>query len=158
MKLGLETIRRQCTRASDAIRWACILEATAPKVGNVYPGRDFQDLSYLDFVAAAQLSASAFESPPETFSHGVLSACHAIAEQCGTNVNLGILLLLGPLAHADSVTGQTRSSRNELRMGVVRLLTQMGPDDASRLYAAINVASPGGMGETDFWVKFVQMS
>ena len=36
-----------------AAQLACILEASAPKPGNVSPGRPFEDLRYEDFVASA---------------------------------------------------------------------------------------------------------
>lgn len=146
---GLPAIRRVCTRPVDAIRWACVLEATAPKVGNVYPGRDFDDLTYLDFVTAAELTASAFEPPPPSFSHGVLAACNASADQLGTNVNLGILLLLGPLVQVDAADGHVRLDRSSWSSGVTAVLDSMTADDSIRLYAAINVAKPGGMGQSD---------
>jgi len=36
-----------------AVQLACLLEAHAPKPGNVSPGRDFADVGYGDFVASA---------------------------------------------------------------------------------------------------------
>lgn len=149
MNAGLDAIRRQCNRPADAVRWACILEATAPKVGNVYPGREFRDLTYSDFVTAAELSATVFESPPDSFSHAVLKACESVAEKLHTNVNLGILLLLGPLVCADSSGDSPRLDRSTMQTRVAGVLAAMTPDDSKRLYAAINVASPGGMGESD---------
>jgi triphosphoribosyl-dephospho-CoA synthase len=32
---------------------ACLLEATAPKVGNVHRGADFPDLTFTDFAVSA---------------------------------------------------------------------------------------------------------
>ncbi len=37
----LGRLRELSGTPKDAIRWACVLEATAPKVGNVYPGQSF---------------------------------------------------------------------------------------------------------------------
>ncbi|QEF97133.1 ATP:dephospho-CoA triphosphoribosyl transferase [Stieleria maiorica] len=146
---GLASIRLACTCPADAIRWACVLEATAPKAGNVYPGRDFEDLSYLDFVTAAELAASAFDPRPSSFSHGVLEACGRTAERLGTNVNLGILLLLGPLVQTDAAAGESPLNRAQWRDRVVACLDSLTAEDADRLYAAINVAAPGGMGQSD---------
>ena len=41
---------------------ACLLEATAPKVGNVHRGADFEDLSFTDFVASAVAIGPAMEA------------------------------------------------------------------------------------------------
>ena len=146
---GLELIREQCRRPADAVRWACVLEATSPKAGNVFPGREFGDLSYLDFVTAAEISAASFDPPPPSFSHGVLQASRETAGRLSTNVNLGILLLLGPLVQADSIDSSRRLNRPEWQSRVGDVLESTTPEDAKRLYAAINVASPGGMGESE---------
>lgn len=150
---GLPGIRNVCHRPADAVQWACLIEATAPKPGNVFPGRNFPDLAYRDFVAAAEITSAAF-ADPETFSEGVCRASEAISKQIGTNVNLGILLLIGPLVQADASAevphgGARRSSRSELRSGVGQVLQSLTAGDANRLYAAINCAAPGGMGRSD---------
>ncbi|WP_182867574.1 triphosphoribosyl-dephospho-CoA synthase [Stieleria mannarensis] len=146
---GLEALRRACTCPADAIRWACVLEATAPKAGNVSPGRDFEDLAYLDFITAAELAAAAFDPRPASFSHGVLEACSKTAERLGTNVNLGILLLLGPLVQTDAADGELPLNRAQWRERVGTCLDTLTAEDSDRLYAAINVAAPGGMGQSD---------
>jgi triphosphoribosyl-dephospho-CoA synthase len=144
----LELIRDLCGRPSDAVRWACILEATSPKAGNVFPGREFEDLCYLDFVAAAESAAGAFDPASPSFSHGVLRACERTVERAGTNVNLGILLLLGPLVQADSIDPTRSPSRDEWQPRIREVFGAMTAGDASRLYAAINLSSPGGMGRS----------
>lgn len=150
----LEIVRRQCSRPADAVRWACLLEATAPKPGNVFPGHDFDDLVYADFVRAAEIAADAFEQTSNPFSIAVLEATTQIAQQLGTNVNLGILLLIGPLIqadchHADCHGTSTRLRRAEFRELAKQALAGMTADDSRRLYQAINAANPGGMGKSD---------
>ena len=46
--------------AGWAATMACLLEAAAPKPGNVHPAAAFPDLSYDDFVAAAQAIGPVF--------------------------------------------------------------------------------------------------
>ncbi|MCO8122164.1 triphosphoribosyl-dephospho-CoA synthase [Stieleria sp. TO1_6] len=147
MNTGLQLIRSQCTDPADAVRWACVLEATAPKVGNVSPGKPFADLCFADFVAAAEIASSAFDASPAVFSQAVLRACQQIAERIRTNVNLGILLLIGPLVQADATASPDRLSRKQWQRCVADLLPRLTADDSARLYAAINVALPGGMGQ-----------
>ena len=43
---------------------ACVFEASAPKVGNVHRGADFEDMTYLDLVTAAVAMGPAFDAGP----------------------------------------------------------------------------------------------
>src|SRR5205809_513834 len=45
---------------------ACLLEATAPKVGNVHRGADFEDLTFSDFVVSAVAIGPAMEGAAST--------------------------------------------------------------------------------------------
>ncbi len=108
----LDLIRNAIDSPADAVRWACLLEATAPKPGNVYPGRSFGDLQYLDFVAAAEIAVSAFSLTDHPISQRMLSAVELSVAQSRTNVNLGIVLLLGPLVAADeTMSGDSVGNR-----------------------------------------------
>lgn len=118
---------------------ACIWEATARKPGNVHRYRDFEDTSYVDFLLSAavvgRLMASAGESRiGVTVFEGIRLARHVVH----TNTNLGILLLLAPLAKAAAGTG--------VRHGLEPVLDGLDTEDASLVYAAIRQAKPGGLG------------
>ena len=112
----LKPIAMLCRTAAEAARWACVLEATSPKAGNVFPGNDFPDLGFADFVAAAQITSDVIlaaerarselqqcsdEATKTTFGGWIREAVTRVRQQAGSNVNLGILLLLGPLVQAD---------------------------------------------------------
>ena len=140
--------RQLCQSPADAIRWACILEATAPKVGNVFPGRSFVDLQYCDFVRASEISSATFASTTDPFSQCVLTATKAVREELGTNVNLGILLLIGPLFQVDR-HGGLDGDLEKLSGQVSHVLKHLNAEDSRRLYEAINIAAPGGMGQVD---------
>ena len=45
---------------------ACLLEATAPKVGNVHRGADFPDLTFTDFAASAVVIGPPLENSWKT--------------------------------------------------------------------------------------------
>src|SRR5437899_992179 len=78
---------------------ACVLEATARKPGNVTPFIDFEDLTYLDFVLSAAAIAPVMDRAAELgVGRTVLDALEATRHFVGTNSNLGMLLLLAPLA------------------------------------------------------------
>src|SRR5437762_11620413 len=84
-----------------AAQLACLIEASAPKPGNVSPGRHFADARYEDFLASAvaigePLAGAGMRSVGAT----VRLAVEATARWTRSNTNLGIVLLLTPLARA----------------------------------------------------------
>ncbi|MBI2823443.1 MAG: triphosphoribosyl-dephospho-CoA synthase [Planctomycetia bacterium] len=130
-------------RVAQLGTFACLLEATAPKPGNVHRGADFEDLTYLDFAIAARaigpaLAAAAAGAP---LGGSVLAAIKATREVVASNVNLGTVLLLVPLAMAPR--------DKALSAGVPAVLASLGPVDARRVYEAIRLANPGGMGKVE---------
>ncbi len=78
---------------------ACILEVMARKAGNVHPGRAFDDLTHRDFLASAAAIVPAMDSD-ETLGRMILHAVEATRAVVSSNANLGIILLLAPLAAA----------------------------------------------------------
>ena len=72
----------------------------------------------------------------------MLAAVRASRDAAGANTNLGIALLLAPLARAALETGG--EPLRERLAGVLRALTV---EDARDAYAAIRVAGPGGLDE-----------
>ncbi len=125
---------------ADAIELACLIEATARKPGNVHPAAGFTGLEYSDFVTAARLASPHLAQAREIgVGRAVLNAVQATASEIKTNANLGICLLLAPLAAVQP--DQALSS------GVKAVLQHLTVDDAKLVYEAIRLANPGGMGE-----------
>lgn len=120
-----------------AVEAACILEATARKPGNVHPGRSFGDLAYGDLLAAALAIGPPIAASGQTgIGQAILSAVRATRGAARGNPNLGIILLLAPLAAAP------RPDPND----VGEVLEQLTVEDARKAYAAIREAAPGGLG------------
>ncbi len=122
---------------------ACLLECMAPKPGNVHRSADFEDLTLYDFAASAVAIAPAMDAAAQNGAVGnaVLQAVTSTKRLVGSNSNLGMILLLAPLAAAARHTC--------LRDGVCQVLRQLGPQDATDVYAAIRLAEPSGLGEVD---------
>lgn len=119
---------------------ACILEATAPKVGNVHRGADFDDLVYLDFLTSAVALAPAMEGASRAgVGRTVFDAIVATRALVSTNTNLGIVLLLAPLA-AVPISESLSTSL------VHQVLSHLTADDARLVYEAIRLAQPGSLG------------
>ena len=118
---------------------ACIWEATARKPGNVHRYRDFDDSTYPDFLLSAAAIAPVMTTACQRrVGATVLEAVRATRRVTGTNTNLGIVLLLAPLAAVPP--------EQELRGGIERVLAELDVEDARRVYEAIRLASPGGLG------------
>lgn len=118
------------------------MEATAPKPGNVYPGKAFDDLCFDDFVRAAGAISNPLAALPGVgLGQGILNAVKATRAATGTNVNLGIVLLLAPLA--------TVPADVTLESGIQVVLASTTIDDAEFVYNAIRVAQPGGLGQVE---------
>src|SRR5947209_9856921 len=81
------------------VQLACIWEATARKPGNVHRYRDFEDLTYFDFLVSAAAIAPVLDcANNRRVGQTILEAIDATRRLVRTNTNLGIVLLLAPLA------------------------------------------------------------
>ena len=128
-----------------AAQLACLIEASAPKPGNVSPGRHFADARYEDFLAsAAAIGEPMAGAGRQPVGVTVRLAVEATARWTSSNTNLGIVLLLAPLARAALV-----DSRDNLRGAVRRVLEASTVEDARDVYAAIRLAAPGGLGRVE---------
>jgi triphosphoribosyl-dephospho-CoA synthase len=158
-----------------AAQLACLLEVSAPKPGNVSPGRHFSDTRYEDFLAsAAALGAPLAKAGEQPLGITVRLATKATRRWVSGNTNLGIVLLLAPLARAalrnadsgfgirdsnlskEGVSVEPRApSRPEpqsdvrLRTALRQVLDETTIEDARDVYAAIRMASPGGLGHAE---------
>src|SRR4051794_21676051 len=126
---------------AGAAQLACVLEASAEKPGNITPSHDFHDTSYEDMLRSAiavgpELARAAERTTGET----VLAVVEASCRVAPANTNLGIALLLAPLAKAALEGGP-------LRARVAATLRGVDVADARAAYAAIRLAGAGGLHE-----------
>jgi len=119
---------------------ACLLEVCAAKPGNVHRGADFEDLTFTDFAISGEIVSQAIDarssdSVGELVDHIVRSTTSIVQ----TNANLGIALLIAPLAivaNREKLTSQT----------VRKCLNGLTPEDSRLIYEAIRIAHPAGLG------------
>ncbi len=120
---------------------ACVLEASAPKPGNVHRFRDFEDTTYIDFVLAAVAIGPAMDRAADNgVGAAVLEAVERTRALIGKNANLGLILLLAPLSAAAARPGPLDRAR------VREVLAGLKPEDGECVYEAIRRAEPGGLG------------
>ncbi len=122
------------------VRLACQREVRSPKPGNVSPDNDFADATVADFLASADaiavVMAMASERPLGTTILECVAATRRVVDH---NTNLGIILLIAPLAAVP--VGQT------LTDGIGTVLNATTVDDSIAVYEAIRRAQPAGLGE-----------
>jgi triphosphoribosyl-dephospho-CoA synthase len=121
---------------------ACVLEATAAKPGNVHRGADFEDLTYPDLVLSGIAIGPEMDRAHERpLGQTILAAVQATQRLVRGNSNLGMILLLTPLAAA--------AAQERLENSVRHVLDSLSPDDARNVYEAIRLAKPGGLGKVE---------
>jgi triphosphoribosyl-dephospho-CoA synthase len=120
---------------ADAAQLACVLEVSAEKPGNITPSHDFEDTTYEDMLRCAIAIG-----PELVVERSVGETVLAVVETspAAANTNLGIALLLAPLAKAAIAGGPLRERLREV-------LRDLG--DARAAYAAIRLAGAGGLDE-----------
>ncbi len=130
-------------KVSLAAQIACLLEVSAAKPGNVTPFAEFADTRYTDFLASAAIVGMVFRKAATVMAGTlILNVVRETQRLVRRNTNLGIALLFAPLAKA-ALLGGGRSLRLRLH-GVLASLT---PTDGQKVYEAIRLAKPGGLGE-----------
>ena len=132
---------RSAVSVAGAAQLACVLEVGAEKPGNITPSHDFHDTTFEDMLR------SAIAVGPELACAGergvgatVLAAVEASRRVAPANTNLGIALLLAPLAKAALDGGSLRA-----RLGTT--LRALDVADARAAYAAIRHSGASGLDE-----------
>lgn len=132
---------------ADAIQYACVLEATAPKAGNVHPVARFDDLCFADFVTAAELASNELTRPATGLGDRIYELVLQTRRKTRTNVNLGIALLLGPIVFAEE---KFRRSKEDWTLdrwsdAVRSVLETLPKRQSQRIAEAIATSMAGGM-------------
>ncbi len=121
---------------------ACHWEVAAPKPGNVSRAADFADTTLQDFLLSGEVLGNCLERAGEqSVGQLVLQAVIQTRAWVGQNTNLGLILLLAPLAKAAARAGDSFTQAD-----VHEVLAALGPSDARDVYQAIRLAAPGGLG------------
>lgn len=142
-------------RVGVAAQIACLLEVSAPKPGNVQAGAPFADARHEDFLLSAAAIGPAMAAAGDAgVGATIRRAVRDTHRVTRVNTNLGIVLLLAPLAKAATTLeattdGDDAPRREALRDAVRRVLDGLDVEDARAAYAAIREAAPGGLGSVE---------
>jgi triphosphoribosyl-dephospho-CoA synthase len=130
-------------RVAAAFKAACRDELEAPKPGNVHRFAPGHQMTAADFIRSADAAAGPLCSPGARVGERIFGAVEATFAVVGTNTNLGIILLVAPLAAA----AEAKSA--DLQAGLAQVLAGLDRNDADLAFRAIVRASPGGLGRVD---------
>ncbi len=150
---------------AECLQLAVLLEVSAyPKPGNVHRTADFEGTRYEHFLASAVALGLHFKASAEkgvrthngrigldkvgvgkTIKEAVVDV---VSWQHGGNTVLGSIILLIPVAAAAGITfAEGKFSIHKLRRNLKSVVESTTPEDAVRLFEAISVAHPGGLGK-----------
>jgi len=124
------------------VREACRVDVEALKPGNVSIHSEGHRMRAEDFLRSADLIAPVMAQPGLSVGARIERAVDLTMTQVGCNTNLGIILLLAPLAQAALPPLSTGGLRERLR----RVLRTLTVADAAAAYRAIRQAGPAGLG------------
>ena len=94
-----------------AAQMACVWEVCAPKPGNVNRLHDFADTRFEDFLLSAiAIGPALLEADRHDVGQTIWQAVRDTRQLVRSNTNLGIVLLLAPLAKACRSSGDVRQN------------------------------------------------
>ncbi len=115
---------------------ACMLEVTIPKPGNVHRGADFADTTLQDFLTSAVAIGPAMDRAGNCpLGITIWDAVRATRAVVDSNTNLGMVLLLAPLATVNCVD----------RASLTACIEASDARDCRLIYRAIAACRPGGL-------------
>jgi triphosphoribosyl-dephospho-CoA synthase len=101
----------------ECVGLACVWEVMAPKPGNVHRAADFEASTLHDFITSAIVIAPIMRRAVSLpIGKLVLESVEATARWIETNTNLGLILLLAPLAKAASQSNGIVDRRTETNL------------------------------------------
>ncbi|MEC5404569.1 triphosphoribosyl-dephospho-CoA synthase [Paraburkholderia sp. MPAMCS5] len=133
-------------RIRAAFLTACRLDVETFKPGNVSIGSEGHGMSAAQFIASAEAAADALLARGMPVGQRVLDAVARTRAAVGCNTNLGILLLIAPLAAALEHTPPPLAV-HAWHAATESVLARLDLDDARLAYRAIALANPGGLGD-----------
>ena len=123
-----------------------------PKPGNVHRTRDYDDMEFEDFIISGIVIGDTIRKAttdvdvnnPQLGKY-ILEAVSETDRWIKNNTNLGIVMMITPIAVAAAISDRFEDIRENIKL----VMANTSVDDACDLYDAINIADAGGMGDQD---------
>jgi len=127
---------------------ACRLDIEVAKPGNVSLYSAGHGMVARQFIDSAHAAADALFEPGARVGTRILNAVARTRDAAGCNTNLGIVLLVAPLATALERL-PCAPTPDAWRGALEHVLAALDVDDAASAYRGIALANPGGLGEVE---------
>jgi triphosphoribosyl-dephospho-CoA synthase len=134
---------------AKAYQNACLAEIEALKPGNVHIYADGHGMEVQDFIKSAEASARFIAAPQLTLGERINQSIEATWQAVNCNTNLGIVLLCSPLIQAAYVPESVILEKQTIEGKLRYVLNHTTQTDAQRVFEAIQLASPAGLGHSD---------
>jgi triphosphoribosyl-dephospho-CoA synthase len=132
--------------APDAFLAACRLDVEVAKPGNVSEQSAGHGMVAAQFISSARAAVAPLFTPGAPVGTRLIEAVRVTRAAVDCNTNLGIVLLVAPLAAALDGFDAPPNAR-DWHTATERVLQTLDIDDARAAFRAIALANPGGLGD-----------
>ena len=130
----------------SAYLFSCKKDIELIKPGNVNLLSSHKDTKAQDYLDSAILSSKELFNQNYCLGKRILESVNVTRSQVNVNTNLGIILLCAPV-----IQSYIDFNNLDLREGIKKTLSTTSIKDTHDLCAAINISSPGGLGDSDMY-------
>ena len=130
----------------SAYLFSCKKDIELIKPGNVNLLSSHKDTKAQDYLDSAILSSKELFNQNYSLGKRILESVNVTRSQVNVNTNLGIILLFSPV-----IQSYIDFNNLDLREGIKKTLSTTSIKDTHDLCAAINISSPGGLGDSDMY-------
>ena len=126
------------------IKLSCYAEMDSLKPGNVHKYSSGHGMTAKDFYKSANIIANYLTQNNYHFGKKILKCVEEIKKKVKKNTNLGIILMLSPIATIVQEEGVI--SKEELLKKIKSLIKKQNIKNSIPIFKAISLTSPGGLG------------
>jgi triphosphoribosyl-dephospho-CoA synthase len=130
----------------SAYLFSCKKDIELIKPGNVNLLSSHKDTKAQDYLDSAILSSKELFNQNYSLGKRILESVNVTRSKVNVNTNLGIILLCAPV-----IQSYIDFNNLDLREGIKKTLSITSIKDTHDLCAAINISSPGGLGDSDMY-------
>ena len=130
----------------SAYLFSCKKDIELIKPGSVNLLSSHKDTKAQDYLDSAILSSKELFNQNYSLGKRILESVNVTRSQVNVNTNLGIILLCAPV-----IQSYIDFNNLDLREGIKKALSTTSIKDTHDLCAAINISSPGGLGDSDMY-------
>ena len=126
------------------IKFVCDTEMKSLKPGNVHKFSEGHGMNIKDFYQSSSIISKCLTKNNLDLGRKILTSVNEIQDKIKKNTNLGIILMLSPIATVVQKEGVI--SKEELLKKIKSLIKKQNIKNSVPIFKAIDLTSPGGLG------------